>query len=205
MNNKAFSFIKQMTRDFQQGYIKIQSHLLKACLLNITKEHQLANDEIVKGEKLLTNEQENISKEKVIEISQSLRKLNRNDFATEILNFSSHNKGEQASVQNNAECIDLKHKAQADIELGLSLYAQKRYSEAINKLQHASAMFPKHTGIKLNLIQTLIVSYEEENLVISYLDNAKVLLMELSQLKLNNEELERLKKMQKKYQQVAGI
>ena len=111
----------------------------------------------------------------------------------------------QLEEDNNGNQLNLKDKAQAAIELSLSLYTQNKYREAINKLQEASILFPNHIGIKLNLTQALLVSKEKEEESIEDLDKAKRLLLELARLELGSKELERLKKMQKKYQRVAGI
>lgn len=205
MNNKAFLCLKQMTRDFQENDIKIQSHFLGACLFEITKEHLLANNEIQKGENLLITEQGNITQDKLIDISLTLKKLNKDSLATQLLETYEDRDNIQLEGQDKQISINSKDKAQADIELGLTLYAQKKYSEAIVKLQDASTIFPKNVAIKLNLVQILLVSYEKTTGDNSHLDSAKSLLLELSQLKLNDRELERLKKTQKKYQKLAGI
>jgi len=205
MNSKAFSFLKKMTRDFKDIDVKIQSHLLGACLLEITKEHELANDEIIRGQNLLTLEQANIDQSKLIEISKTLKKLKKDDLASQILIVSEEVKYSELEEHNKDNRVNLKGKAQAAIELSLSLYAQKKYREAIHKLQEASIIFPKHIGIKFNLAQALLVSKEKEEETIEDLDKAKKLLLELARLELRNNDLERLKKMQKKYQRIAGI
>jgi len=205
MNNKAFSFLKQMTRDFKDTDIKIQSHLLGACLLEITKEEELSNDEIIRGQDLLAIEHENIDHKKLIEISKILKKLKRHDLASQILIVNEDVDSPQLEEDNNGNQLNLKDKAQAAIELSLSLYTQNKYREAINKLQEASILFPKHISIKLNLTQALLVSKEKEEESIEDLDKAKRLLLELARLELGSKELERLKKMQKKYQRVARI
>jgi len=204
VNNKAFSFLKQMTRDFKDSYIKIQSHFLTACLFEITKEPDLANDQIIKGEKLLGIEQGNISQEKLINISLILKKLNKNNLATQILKANEETDKTKLDIKNTTE-RSFKDKAQANIELGLALYAQKKYPQAIRKLQDASTILPKHVGIKLNLIHISLVSYEKNRQTISELHKAKNLLLEVTKLDLNLNELERLKKIQKKYQQIASI
>ena len=204
INNKAFSFLKQMTRDFKDSDIKIQSYFLTACLLKITRERDLANDEIIKGEKLLAIEQGNIAQEKLINISLTLKKLNKNNLATQILIANKETEKTRLDIKDTTK-ISLKDKAQADIELCLALYAQKKYHQAIRKLKDASTTFPKHVGIKLNLIQILLVSYEKNRQEISELHKAKNLLLEVAKLDLHLNELVKLKKMQKKYQQVAGI
>lgn len=205
VNNKAFSFLKQMARDFNDSDIKVQSHFLGACLLEITKERQLANDEIKRGEKILAIEHGNIESDKLNDISLTLKKLKRNDLASKILMTSELPDITQVTENIGIQRFSLKDRAQADIEHGLALYTQKKYHEARLKLQDAATMFPKHIGIKLNLTQVLLVAYEQDNRTIEGLNKAKALLHELTQQDLNNNELERLKKMQKKYQLIAGI
>jgi len=200
-NNKAFTFLKQMTRDFKSKDIKIHSHFLGACLFEIGKEHKLALEEIIKGEKLLTSEQDNIPHVKLLGISDTLKKLNRDKLAKQILITNEENIESTESVPG----LSLKDKAQAEIQLGLSLYTQKKYREAIIQLQTASTRYPKHIGIKLNLIQVLIVSFQNSKLSIDDLNKAKILLLDLAQSNLSDNEQERLKKIQKKYQRVAGI
>ena len=205
INNKAFSYLKQMARDFNESDIRVQSHLLGACLLEITKERQLANDEIVRGERLLHSEHSNIENSKLIDISLTLKKLKRDDLASKILAAREESAIYQSSNEMNRQSFNIKDKAQADIELGLTLYTQKKYREATLKLQDASAMFPKHIGIKLNLMQVLLVSYDQDKQSEEDLHKAKILLMELTRLDLSNNELERLKKMQKKYLSLIHI
>ena len=199
MNSKALIFMKQMTRDFKDVDIRIQSHLLGACLFEITKEKKLANTEMQLGQLLLTKEQQNIPHEKLIAISLTLKKLKKDNLATQILLTDGIVNAKDGTV------VSLKEQAQANIEVGLSLYANKHYPQAIVKLREAEIMFPKHIGIKLNLLQVLLVSLEENDRGNKNLDSAKKLLVAVGGLKLTTEESERLKKMQKKYQLVAGI
>ncbi|GAW97987.1 MULTISPECIES: response regulator [Colwellia] len=204
MNSKALSFMKQMIRDFKDVDIRIQSHLLGACLFEITKEIDLANAEIKLGQLLLTREQDNIPHKKLINISLTLKKLNQGNLATQIL-LSSEKINSKDDKSNKETSVSLKDLAQANIELGLSLYSNKKYHQAIIKLREAEAMFPKHIGIKLNLIQVLLVSFEENRERNTDLHSVKRLLVEVHALTPTTEELEKLKKMQKKYQLIAGI
>ena len=206
INTKAFSFMKQMTRDFRDVDIKIQSHLLSACLLEITRENDLAKSEFELGKTLLTREQTNIPAEKLIDISITLKKLNKNNLASQILLINDEQESEANSTNNQINLEKtLKQRAQADIELALTFYGQQKYQQAISKLQKAAVSFPKHSAIKLNLIQILLVSYEQGDRKTTELYNAKALLDELKGFTLNITDEERLKKMQKKYQLIASI
>ena len=151
------------------------------------------------GQLLLTKEQQNIPHDKLIAISLTLKKLKKDNLATQILLTDGIVNAKDGTF------VSLKEQAQANIEIGLSLYAKKDYPQAIVKLREAEIMFPKHIGIKLNLLQVLLVSIEENDRGNKNLDRAKKLLVDVGGLKLTTEESERLKKMQKKYQLVAGI
>jgi DNA helicase TIP49 (TBP-interacting protein) len=124
-NNKAFYFLKQMTKDFKDSDIKIQSYFLTACSFKITREHDLANDQIIKEKKLLAIEQGNITKEKLINKSLTLNKFNKNNSATQILIANEETEKTRLDIKDTTK-ISLKDKA--DIELCLALYAQKKSS-----------------------------------------------------------------------------
>ncbi len=72
-------------------------------------------------------------------------------------------------------------------------------------MREADESFPNHSGIKMNLIQVLLMSYSESNEQLSLLNNVRRTIIEISKLNLNASEQERLKKMKKKYQLIAGI
>ncbi len=201
---RAFTCMKQMLRDFSGSEIKIQSHLLSACLHRITKENKLAKDQLDLGQILLSKDRENIPPESLIGIAKYLRKLDKHQLASQILLSS-----EQLTPNENENEITVDDskidKAQTAIKLSISLYEQKYYQEAIQKLREASESFPRHSGIKLNLVQAILVSYEQGNRELLELRNAKELIAEMSAVKLTKIEQKRLKKLQKKYQQMAGI
>jgi hypothetical protein len=68
----------------------------------------------------------------LINISLTLKKLNKNNHAKKILIANKKIDKTQLDIKNTIK-ISLKDIAQADIELGLVLYAQK-YRQAIRKL-----------------------------------------------------------------------
>ncbi len=114
-----------MARDFKDSDIKVQSHFLGACLLEITKERQLANDEIKRGERILAIEHGNIENDKLNDISLTLKRLKRNELATKILMTSELSGIAQVTENRGIQRFSLKDRAQADIEHGLALYTQK--------------------------------------------------------------------------------
>jgi len=208
LNSKAFTYIKQMTRDFKETDIKIQSHLLSACLYEVTREREQANEELQRGQAILTREQDNISSESLINISLTLKKLDKNNLASQILEVSKNKEVEEKTTgikDTPIQTQSFKDKVQSEIELALALYNEKKYQEAITNLERASSSYPEHIGIMLNLIQVLLVCCDEGECQEAELTRAKNLLFKLKEFKINSVESERLKKMQKKYQLIAGI
>jgi len=208
VHNKAFSFLKQMTKDFKEIDVKVHSHLLSACLFEITKEHSLANDEFLLGENLLLKEQENIPEEKLFKLSKTLQKVNKTRLHSQILLPSSDESEEDKLTTNLSDKLfnnGIKDKAQKALEYGLTLYHQKKYSQSVVALEKALKLYPGHLGIKFNLLQALLRSLENNKHNQGQLNTAESLLIELSALKYEAKDLLRLKKMQKKYQLLAGI
>jgi len=203
LNSKAITFMKQMTRDFKDTDIKIQSHLLSACMFEVTREREQAYEELQRGEALLTKEQLNIPSERLMDISVTLKKLNKKHLASQILESSMAKEADTENIKK--QTLSLKDRVQAEIEHGLTLYNDKKYQEAIIKLESASSSYPNHIGIMLNLIQVLLVSFDEGGGKLSELEKAKNLLSQMKSFSMNDDESERLKKMQKKYQLIAGI
>lgn len=204
-NNKAFKFMKKMIRDFNDTDVKIKSHFLGACLYEITKEEDLARELNLKAELLLAKEQDNISEEKLLNISDMLKKLNRSNLVKQVIPVKNSQVDliSEDEAQQNHDTKLLEVQAQIDIESALSLFSKSQFLEAIAKLRNALELYPNNRAIKINLVQMLLVAYEKgENI---QLDEAANLLGGLLKLKLSKKELFRIKKMQKKYQQLAGI
>jgi len=208
IHNKAFVWLKQMTKDFKGTDVKVHSHLLSACLFEITREHTLANSELKLGERLFHREQENIPDNELIKLSQTLQKVSKSGLSTEIQLPSTASNVNERFKQNLSETLfkdTTKNRAQKALEHGLLLYQQKNYKQAVTALEKALSLYPKHLGIKLNLLQAILLSYEMLNGEEGELNRAKLLLNELLTLNYQADDLLRLKKMQKKYQQLAGI
>jgi DNA-binding response OmpR family regulator len=213
MNNRAFSMLSQVNKSFNQPDIKIQSHLLSACLLKNTHDYAIAKSKLDQGLKLLDIEQDNIDADTLKDIASSLTKLNRNTKASQLLisaNDLRANKitstakiGELSSQQLNNESYAAK--AQKALTIGKELYESKKYDEAIKSLTQALLLFPNHHGIKLNLLHILLGTYENDNLREKELKQAKRIILELISLSKGTEEYIRFQKMKKKYQQLAGI
>lgn len=211
MNKKAFSMLSQVNKSFNKPDIKIQSHLLSACLLENIHDYIDAKSKLDQGLTLLELEQHNIDTKSLKNIASTLTKLNRNSKASQLLmsvnqqqvnNVSATTKiGELSSEQlNNSYAI----KAQKALTIGKALYESKNYDAAIKSLTQALRLFPHHIGIKLNLLQVLLATYQNDNLREHELKQAKKIILELITISKDSEEYTRFQKMKKKYQQLAG-
>jgi DNA-binding response OmpR family regulator/Tfp pilus assembly protein PilF len=127
-NNTAFSMFSQINKNFRQPGVKIQSHLLSACLLENIHEYIVAKSKLELGLKLLEKEQYNIDSQSLKEIASSLTKLNRNSKASQLLitanqqNTNSTQSFKKAGILPDLEANDsYAIKAQQAVNLGKEL------------------------------------------------------------------------------------
>ncbi|MGL1956439.1 MAG: response regulator [Colwellia sp.] len=211
LNGKAFSALSQMTRDFNQIALKIESHLLSACLLENIHEYTLAENKLNQGEALLEENRKEIEEINLVNISKYLTKLNKGHKASQILvavNKQSANQEAKSTKVGELSDKSLNNKykvlAQKSIKIGKILYSENKYLLAIEELNKAHIIFPEHIGIKLNLLQALLASYENDKEEIGNLKQAKILILNLLNFPIQNEYNEKLMKLKEKYQQVVG-
>jgi len=212
MNNRAFAMMSQMNKNFNQVGIKIQSYLLSACLLENIHDYMVAKNKLDLGLKLLDEERQNLDVEDLTEIASSLTKLNRNTKASQILvtanRLEANNTGASTKIgelSNTQLNESLASKAQKALEVGKQLFESKEYSEAINSLNEALVLYPNHIGIQLNLLQVLLEAYEEDKFRIKDIQQAKKIILELLNKKLDTDTNSRFRKLKTKYQQIASI
>ncbi len=212
MNNRAFTVLSQMNRNFNQTSLRVQSYLLSACLLENIHDYTFAKTKLNQGIELLDKERKNMDMDELTEIAYSLTKLNRNNKAAQLLNSVNQQKENQTASTGKIGSLtgvqlneSYTVKAQNALAVGKELYENKEYNKAIISLTEALVLFPNHKGIKLNLIQVLLSAYEDDKFLINELKQAKKIILELITMSKENDLYTRLKKMQKKYQQLAGI
>lgn len=212
MNNRAFAMLSKMNKNSPQVALKIQAHLLSACLLENIHDYIVAKSKLEMGLTLLDRERQNIDLVSLTHIADSLTKLNRNNKASQILisvnqQQANNSAGSEKIGELSNDQLNESHKlkAQKALEVGKELFEDNKYNEAIEALNKALVIFPHHKGIKLNLLQILLVSYEEDAFKIDNLSKAKKIILEMLNLSKKDEAYPRFKKMIIKYQQVAGI
>jgi DNA-binding response OmpR family regulator len=208
MNNRAFAMLSQMNRSFNQSALKVQSYLLSACLLENIDDYSFAKEKFNQGVSLLNRERKKMDADELTDIASSLTRL-KNNKASELLISVNQQKEDQSFDFGELSGEQLNEnyaiKAQDALTIGKELYKKKEYNKAIESLTEALDLFPNHKGIKLNLIQILLCAYEDDKFMIDELKQAKKMILELITVSREDELYVRVKKMQKKYQQVAGI
>ena len=210
MNPKAFRMLSQVNKTFHQPEIKIQSHLLSACLLENIHDDILAKSKIDLGLELLDKERYNIDSKSLKNIASSLTTLNRNSKASQLLISANQQSNKGSSSDKIGELSDLQldesyaARAQKALALGKELYKSKNYDESIKSLTQALQLFPNHNGIKLNLLQILLGTYENDKQRVRELKQAKKIILGLINISKNDEDYSRFKKIRMKYQQLAG-
>lgn len=211
MNNRAFSMLSQMNKSFNQNSLKVQSYLLSASLLENVQDHTFASIKLNQGMELLNKERQNMDIDELTDIAYSLTKLKRSNKASQLLISVNQQKENQRTSSKIGELTDKQLnenytvKAQKALEVGKKLFEDKQYDKAIRSLKEALILFPNHKGIKLNLVQVLLTTYEDNRFMINELKEAKKLILEMISISKEHELYTRLKKMQKKYQQLVGI
>lgn len=204
MNNRAYQYLHQMNRDFRGSDLRIQSHLLTASLLQATNDDRMAKDEIALGEKILSKEIASLESSFLREIAGTLTQLNRGSSASQVLIRAEECEKqdcEENPTENSKELI--RKKAQASLAKGQELYHNKEYAKAIKHLNEARTLFPQHSGIKLNLIQALLVSYETNTQNTPHFKCAKKIINELNIDTMTFEEQQRFKRVESMYKQLC--
>ena len=167
LNNKAFKALASMTKEFNQVEFKIQSNLLSACLFKNINESRSASEMFANAKTLLDKSQDSLSPASLIEVYKSLIKLGELQAAQQLVTSLIERCSDDLEIMTQVDKLSDssldeidKLKAQQALNGAASLYKNRDYLTAIEKLRKALSLYPQHLGIKLNLIQALLVAYE---------------------------------------------
>lgn len=210
LNNKAFDILANMTRDFPASELKVIAQFLIARLHGKANDNALSKSALKDAERLLERYKQNISTQGTFKVAKSLIALQRRGKAEAILE-----KLAQANPDNMeilSEVLSLSERpisekdkmaAQAALEVGVSLYKANHYTLAIDKLNQALYHFPHHLGVKLNLLQVLLVSYESNPERVEDFKQARILIKQFRDLSPDSESYKRFIKLRSKYESLA--
>jgi len=210
LNNKAFEILSNMTRDFKAGELKVIAQFLSARLHNKANDTSLAKSALKDAERLLERNKDHISTDGTFKIARSLIALHRRGKAEALLeNLAQANPDNMEILSEVLALSDRpisekdKLAAQTALEVGVSLYKANHYSLAIDKFNQALYHFPHHLGVKLNLLQVLLVSYEADPIRIEDFKQARILIKQFKDLTQESESYKRFIKLKNKYDALA--
>lgn len=92
--------------------------------------------------------------------------------------------------------------AQKAIKTGIGFYNKQDYAAAIKEFNSAIRLYPKHLGIKLNLIQALLLSYQENPATKDAYERGLKHLNQLGNMSPEHEQYQRYVKIKAKFDQV---
>lgn len=207
LNNKAFMVLADMTRDFQANELKVIAQFLTARLHKKARDESLVKSALKEAERLLETYKKVITVDGTFKIARSLIALQRRGKAELLLENLAQAHPDNMEILSEVVAmsdrpISEKDKiaAQTALEVGVSLYKAKHYTLAIDKLNQALYHFPNHIGVKLNLLQVLLVSYETNRDRIEDFKQAKVLIRQFNELSPDSESYKRFLKLKSKYE-----
>lgn len=207
MNNKAFKALAVMNKEFSSSEYKIQSHLLSACLFTNSNEVSAAKEMLFKAEDLLETTDQDISPLALIEIAKSLSKLKKYERSRQIIVQVAQQHAEDISVMHEVDKLaasslskDDTRLARKSLEIGISYYKENNFVLAIQELNNAFKLFPTHNGIKLNLLQVLLVSFETDKQQVNDLQQASIIISTLDDILPDDNLYVRYSKLKEKYE-----
>jgi len=210
LNYKVFNVLGNMTKDFKANELKVISTFLTARLHQKANDHGLVKSTIKDAEKLLNRFKDQLTVEGTFNVARSLIALNRQQKANGLLDQLAQKHPDDMEILSEVVALENrpisekdKQAAQAALETGISLYKAKHYVLAIDKLNQALYHFPNHIGVKLNLLQVLLVSFEKDHERISDFKQARVLIKQFRSLSPDSESYKRFLKLRSKFEALS--
>lgn len=210
LNQKAFTVLGNMTKDFQANELKVIAQFLIARLHKKAKDDSLAKGALKEAERLLDVYKNVITVDGTFKIARSLIAMQRRGKAELLLERLAQAHPDNMEILSEVVAMSDrpiseqdKIAAQTALEVGVSLYKAKHYTLAIDKLNQALYHFPNHIGVKLNLLQVLLISYETNHERIEDIKQARVLIKQFSELTPDSESYKRYLKLKSKYEALS--
>lgn len=212
LNNKAFEVLGNMVRDFPANELKVIAQFLTARLHENANDNSLSYNTLKDAERMLERYKNEISIDGTFSIAKSLIALKRRGKAESLLDSLSQAHPDNMEILS--QVVDLsdrpisekdKAAAQSALEIGVSLYKANHYVLAIDKLNQALYHFPNHLGVKLNLLQVLLVSFEADPKRVEDFKQARILIRQFSHLSPESESYQRFLKLRNKFEALEAF
>lgn len=214
LTNKAHKALNTMSKEFSQPEFKIISNLLSSRLFDKNDSTSLSKPLTSNAIALLNQHRGDIPGSQALTISSSLLSLDKKLEAKALLNDVAASHPDDINMLAKVEGLldrpideSQKLEAQESLEKGMALYKQKKYNAAIEKLNHALNLFPGHIGIKLNLLQALVVVIKLKKAKTKDFVQTNNILLEFDEMELeaSNETFRRYTKLKETYQKIKSL
>jgi tetratricopeptide (TPR) repeat protein len=166
---EAFKALSEMTKDFNEAEVKLKTKLVNACMHKSLNAINSARDSLDEADRLKENLGSNISNGALLNVAQSYKFFERDAEAMEILTqLASENQQDAQLLEKIDAIVDEplstqgKNATEHSVKIGINHYNQQEYELAIKEFSIAERKYPKHMGIKLNMMQALMMSYEQD-------------------------------------------
>ncbi|WP_440876880.1 response regulator [Thalassotalea sp. PLHSN55] len=205
LNNRVFKVLSQTSREFTSPEVSIQTGLFNARLhysVNNIGEYEAC---LKRAENILERRIDELPVSSMADIANNLFKLDRKVKANNLLfkmeqfkqdnqEFLLEHEDDNLTNLTNTE----KQKAQIAVEKAITFYHNELYQQALDSLKEALIIYPNHNGIKINVLQVLLVAFEKDEND-ELLNKARELIKELKKNKKINEKNQRFIKLKQKF------
>lgn len=202
----VYKALNEMVREFNSPEIKLRSKLLSSCLYRKQNSLTTARQTFDDAEKLIANIGVNIEPDIQIEMAQSYSFFNKQEQADEILErlLVDHVGDDELLSKIDRICEEPltesgKEETARIVKTGVSYYNKGQYQRAIKEFSIAERKYPKHLGIRLNLMQALLMAVEEDHLAIAEFERCQRYIEMIGDMPRNSPHFGRFRKITEKF------
>lgn len=168
MSKEALALLQDVGASYKVGSVKTKAKLVEARAYSSLNNPAAAEKSIREAEQYIDAMGERTAPELKIELAKSYTKANQGDRAKKILEDVLAEHGDNPKYAGKIdELLDEpitksgKTKVVAINHKGISLYKSNRFEEAADYFTRATRHYPKHIGIRLNIIQALLAACKQ--------------------------------------------
>ncbi|NMP33185.1 response regulator [Thalassotalea sp. M1531] len=208
--NRVMNALSETAKSFGRMDIRLQTQLHSVRLMRKTNDEFDAKRLLKSSESLINKVVDELPPDSSIAIADLLIKLDRRQSASPILAKVAEKYGDELHLMTKIDKLvdedlkteELRH-AQSALDEAANSYHKQNYQDACKRLSDAHKAYPRHIGIKLNLIQALIALFKQSNNQLQ-LRKSGELLGSLTGLSTTHAAYQRYKKLEQEYKQLKA-
>jgi len=188
--NEAEQTFEKLKTNFSSTHSNLlRSNVAQASFYNACDETEKVEKHLLESKKHLAELDEQISANVSLEMSSTLSNLGKKELADEILNEAIQQNLDDpdfikkaAKISDNKALIEMSLQANKFNLQAISLFKNKKYSDAISAFAEAHKLSPKNINIRLNYVQTLLKQAQGQANANQTIETADKLISEMPQL-----------------------